>query len=421
MKIVIVGGGPTGLSLAYYLSKKNHNIYLVEKDNNLGGCWRVHWKDGYYTEHSPKVYSNKYGKSELNEIFKEIGYDIKVKPTYGSTNQTLYKIAKFMLPQFTILDLVKLVVISIYYYFFPTNLTVDQVMKKINISKKGYQAVKIYSILVANSPNKLGFQALVNLGLETNSRLDQFKSHQEWIDLWEKYLIKSNVKIMKNTTAKKIDKLNKTLLLSSGKKIKFDKIILAIPPQALIDFLIKQEKIIKNNFMDSKKLKSWLLNSTYYSIGFQLHYNKSVKFPKDWCWSCNNNFNFIVIDTSRFATKFSKRKNIKTVLSGTIVATDNKVRGKTINQMSLEEIKQEIIKYFGNDFYKLTLTNGLYHEDGIWKSKDCAYALGSKGVFPIKGELDWLYAVGSINHKKITTINIAVNSAKYFVDNYIKK
>lgn len=37
MKIAVVGGGITGLSAAYYLSKKGHRVALFEKNNQLGG------------------------------------------------------------------------------------------------------------------------------------------------------------------------------------------------------------------------------------------------------------------------------------------------------------------------------------------------------------------------------------------------
>jgi 5,10-methylene-tetrahydrofolate dehydrogenase/methenyl tetrahydrofolate cyclohydrolase len=37
MKIAILGGGFTGLTAAYYLQKKGHDITIYEQNNNLGG------------------------------------------------------------------------------------------------------------------------------------------------------------------------------------------------------------------------------------------------------------------------------------------------------------------------------------------------------------------------------------------------
>ena len=37
MKIIIIGGGLSGLSAAYSLSKKGHKVTVLEKENTLGG------------------------------------------------------------------------------------------------------------------------------------------------------------------------------------------------------------------------------------------------------------------------------------------------------------------------------------------------------------------------------------------------
>ena len=37
MKIAIVGGGLTGLTIGYYLSERGHKITIFEKRNYLGG------------------------------------------------------------------------------------------------------------------------------------------------------------------------------------------------------------------------------------------------------------------------------------------------------------------------------------------------------------------------------------------------
>ena len=42
---IIIGGGPCGLTIAYYLSKMYttsvNNILLIDSNENLGGCHRV--------------------------------------------------------------------------------------------------------------------------------------------------------------------------------------------------------------------------------------------------------------------------------------------------------------------------------------------------------------------------------------------
>lgn len=57
---VIVGGGPTGLTLALYLSKYQQRVALLEKEDSLGGCHAVKRVDGLFTEHGPRVYLDNY-------------------------------------------------------------------------------------------------------------------------------------------------------------------------------------------------------------------------------------------------------------------------------------------------------------------------------------------------------------------------
>ena len=57
---IIVGGGPSGMTLAWIFGSKNKKVLLIEKEAVLGGCHRVHRVDGYFSEHGPRIYSNSY-------------------------------------------------------------------------------------------------------------------------------------------------------------------------------------------------------------------------------------------------------------------------------------------------------------------------------------------------------------------------
>ena len=62
--IIIVGAGPAGLALAHYATKADKKILILEKEDTIGGCHRVHRvldkKTGemLFTEHGPRVYSD---------------------------------------------------------------------------------------------------------------------------------------------------------------------------------------------------------------------------------------------------------------------------------------------------------------------------------------------------------------------------
>ena len=79
----IVGGGPTGMTLAWILSEQKKKVILIEKDEVLGGCHKVVRVNGYFTEHGPRVYSDSY------VMFKEILSDM------GFAFEDLFKPYKF--------------------------------------------------------------------------------------------------------------------------------------------------------------------------------------------------------------------------------------------------------------------------------------------------------------------------------------
>jgi len=74
MKVAIFGGGITGLTAAYYLTKKNHSVEIYEASNTMGGLAQGFAKEGWdwkleRTYHH--IFSN---DREILGLAKEIGY-----------------------------------------------------------------------------------------------------------------------------------------------------------------------------------------------------------------------------------------------------------------------------------------------------------------------------------------------------------
>ena len=75
---IIIGSGPTGLTLALYLSKYNKKVAIVEKEDQIGGCHSVKRVNGLFSEHGPRIYIDNYYvfsdilKKELNTSFTEL-------------------------------------------------------------------------------------------------------------------------------------------------------------------------------------------------------------------------------------------------------------------------------------------------------------------------------------------------------------
>jgi putative oxidoreductase len=415
----IIGGGPTGLTLAYKLMKKNYNIILIEKEKELGGCWKVEWENNkYFTEHSPRVLIDD-GSSDFFNLMKEINYDYKnnLVYTYGNSKDTFHKIFNFFNKKFSFFDIIKIFFAKI---IGTNNYTVEEWYNKKNISDNGKIALRVLSILMANTPKKLLMSEILSMiKISFNkTNIYQFKDNMEWIYFIEKKLDK--ITIIKDNSVKEIitnnGNVNK-IILNDNREILSKEYILSLPPLALSELLKKSN--IHNNFINN--MEKWTQNSYYISLGFQIHfkYNPPNIYNYQWCFSCTNDYNLIILPTSKYATQFTKDNDIKEVWSCTIVDTDKYIErlGKTINQMSKDEIKNDILELLDIDKNNVIVTfyDGTQNINGKWYSKDSAFSVGKSGILPMKGTIENLYNVGPQNFVGITTINKAVESANRFI------
>lgn len=69
--VVIIGGGLSGLSTAYFLSKVGLPITLIERDSRLGGLIHTDYIDGFLIENGPDSWINQ--KPWARELAQELG------------------------------------------------------------------------------------------------------------------------------------------------------------------------------------------------------------------------------------------------------------------------------------------------------------------------------------------------------------
>lgn len=75
MKIAILGGGITGLTAAYYLSKKNHQVTIFEKEKILGGL-ASGFKTNHWDWYLERAYHHLFANdSDILNFAKEIGFE----------------------------------------------------------------------------------------------------------------------------------------------------------------------------------------------------------------------------------------------------------------------------------------------------------------------------------------------------------
>ena len=73
MEIAIIGGGFTGLTAAYYLSKKDHQVTIFEKNNYLGGLaagFKLKNLQWYLEKHYHHFFAN---DNSVKKLAKELG------------------------------------------------------------------------------------------------------------------------------------------------------------------------------------------------------------------------------------------------------------------------------------------------------------------------------------------------------------
>ena len=62
--LIIIGAGPSGLSLAHYMRDTYKKILIIERENSIGGAHiveRVPFQNEFlFTEHSPRIYVSNY-------------------------------------------------------------------------------------------------------------------------------------------------------------------------------------------------------------------------------------------------------------------------------------------------------------------------------------------------------------------------
>lgn len=428
----IVGGGPTGMTLAWLLASHDKNVVLIEKENVLGGCHRVQRVDGYFTEHGPRIYSNSY------LMFKEILADMNI------SFDDLFVEYKFKISNIdnkTVLNLSisekSALVYAFIYLIFNDEYGKDTSMKEFMLENKFTASAIDYIERLcrltdgASTEDYTLFQFLQLLNQQFLYKLYQPKlpNDRGLLSLWEKKLREKGVKIYLESTVSKLnkkhDKIESMVLIKNGQQInlKADKYILTLPPKPLYN-LISSSDEIKNAFGDIDKLKEWKSKNSYFDyIPLTFHYTKETEIPKvngfprtPW------GIGFIII------SDFMNFKNdpSKTVISICISMTDvRNEEGKTANECSKEEIIEYVKKqlnFFPNPD-KVIISPNVIRSGDKWINIDTAFVVTNKNRFiDYKSNIDNLYSVGIHNGNSFyhfTSIESAVQNSINFVNEEI--
>jgi hypothetical protein len=425
--LVIIGGGPAGLTLAQCVSNLNKRILIIEREGVIGGCHSVRRVNGLFSEHGPRIYSGAYSifKSILNEmglsfddIFKK--YDFSISEIGGET-------------VFTTLSIRELAIISYNFIILmidnnhAMDITVEEFVYKNSFSNESIELMDRLCKLTDGAGidrytlnqflqimNQHFFYSLYQPRAPNDNLL-----FRKWIEFLifrrVNFLMNGNISdIRLNSKGDKIDDI-----IVNGRVIKSKDFVFAIPPVNLVELISRYN--IKHSWGDINKYAKDTAYIDYISVTYhwdrKLDLKKVYGFPKsDW------GVVFIVLSDYMEFTETESKTVISTAV--TLVDRKSKNNNKTADECNKEELVTEIYNQLREAYSDLPMPTGIVmspkviKSDNRWISKDTAFITTSnKGYLPFRNEVvNNMYSLGTHNGKslyKFTSLEAAVTNAVF--------
>lgn len=347
---IIVGAGPSGLTLAYTLGVQGKKCLLVDKNDSIGGCHRVKRINGLFTEHGPRIYLD--GYVNTISLFKKMGFkfeDIFVDYNFNISSVDGQSISNFsfkeiMLFLFEFLKLLVGIENS-------KNISIGKFMKNNNFSYKAKDYVDRLCRLTdgAGKERYTLYQFLQLINQHVFYKIYQPKKPNDklLLPLIQKAIEETNkVDIILNRNVLKVngyEDIVTSILLDDGKVIEGNKIILAIPPYPLHNLLKDSGEKVYNSFVPQFFLNIIERNSYNNYLPIMFHWNKKIDLNKIWGFPASEwGIAFIVLtDYMNFEDSRSQ-----TVISTCVTFSDRKssFNKKTAHQCNKQELINEVFR-----------------------------------------------------------------------------
>lgn len=418
---IIIGAGPSGLALSWYLSKENKTVLLIDSQENIGGCHRVIRIDGLLTEHGPRVYSDVYlnfidllheMNIEFNDIFTLYSFDIS---NIGDRTKLSLKINEIW---GFIYSFARLTFDENY----GKDITMKNFMDSNSFSDGSIDYIERLCRLTdgaeTNRYTLFQFLQLINNQILYKLYQPKLPTDKGLLFLMQKKLIETNlITILLNHEVISISKSNENLINSINVLDKISnktniysgtKYILAIPPKPLYK-LLSNSSSINNAFGEIDSLLSWSQYNSYFDyIPITCHWKNKIELKKIWGFPASDwGLAFIILSNYM---EFNDPKDYKTVISTCITFTDKKslVTNKTADESSMNEIYSEVLRQLREAFPdipnpdRMILSPQVYYDNAInkWINTDTAFVVttNSKQYLPFQSNIySNLYNCGAQN------------------------
>lgn len=423
---IIVGAGPTGLTLAWYLAKINKKILLIEAESVVGGCHRVRRVNrngiNYFTEHGPRIYLSNY--FSLIQLLKEMNvnfYDLFTPYDFG-VNIPAQQIMSEITPR-------EFVIFAYEFIKFGINdseskqTSVLEFLQKNNFSDQMIKTIdRICRLTDGGTIEKytlFEFFQVINQNFFYRTYQPKKPNDIALFKIWvDKLRQTSNVDILLNTTITKIIfNQNGSIAAVTDSKTLYTatRYIFTIPPVPFAKVL--ENSANPNIFGNINKLKEWATNTRYFTyIPITFHWTNAAKVEKVW-GSTASDWGIIFIILSDYMT-FTESKTV-IITSVTLADQRSAYTGKTANESSEKELIEETFRQLR--LYHPNLTNpnvslispGIFRKNNKWDTVDVPFVLTKSGYFPEiqYKNLYWIGTHSGLSNYNFTAMESAMENA----------
>ena len=440
MDYIIVGAGPTGLALAYYLSKAGKKSIILDRQPNIGGCHRVLRVNGMFTEHAPRVYLSSY----LNTIEWFSDMNISFYDHFTTYNYGILYIVGRIFNQLNESELA-------WFTWAATKLLFDPTYGK-TISVKSFCIEHSFSDSSLDFLDRLcrssdgagadRFSMYKLLNAINQNALYQFYEPKRPNDvalfpmIQEALVNTGNIQFLLGASVVQL-LMNESNTEMTGvtyqtntqqASIMAKNVILAVSPNDLQKLLATPSPYS----LAFGPLETWTARSSYIvDLGATFHWDTALSIESTWGFP-SSEWMLVYIILSEYMEFEDSRS--QTVVSVCITNLDivSSVTGKTAHQTSNpDELVREMFRQFQETYptipqpTTMILSPTVYRENDKWTEQDSAFFNAyNTYTLPSKGTIPNLFQVGTQNGNSdldITCFESAVTNAMAFANQSYKK
>lgn len=413
--VVIVGGGPAGLTAAHFFSNARYRVTLIDAAETLGGCHRViRDPNGLFAEHAPRVYSDSYVNTMA--VMRDMGMEWHDFFTqYDFTITSIASRGAFSHLGARELFVLALAFVMLLLGFSDTlhSWSVMEVGDKFGFSEDAMDYLDRVCRLTDGAPSSRyslwQFLQLVNQQLLHKLYQPTAPTDQGLFKVWETNLRQRGVDIHKSRRVTHIDPHNQTVYAGT-RSWRYTQCILAIPPASAMSILGARDAF-------PNMTPEWVVETDYLPyISMSLHYTqlpesvtKTHGFPEtEWA--------LVFVAVSEYwDTKHHGVLSV-TITRPNVVSSN---LGKSAQQCdNAKEIIDEVVLQLQlpqpeNAF----LTPGTRRVNNTWHLPDTAYVASANTQtlsFSSPTHPESLFTLGTHNGKswyQFTTMEAAVENA----------